>query len=372
VRQDTRAPPAWVPALGAGAPTAHADDGPDRDTRRRSGAATASRLLAVSLSLVLAALARTTPAEAQGQDEPGARALFNDGRQLEKAGHYEEACSKFDAARRLFTSSGLLLNLADCHERLNRTASAWTEFGDAAVAAANAARPKDEAEAKRRQAALEGRLSRLAIRVNDATADQVVKRDGVLLDRAAWDSPIPVDPGTHAIAAEAPGRSPWSTAVEVREPGRTMTIEIPRLSEVVQGEPNPKLSPPRARSDGSRDAPPLDLASANATDPSADSRGRTQRLIGLGIGVAGVLGMGASGVMGLVAKSQFDTASAETGPARHTDSVRARELSDAASVVLAAGAAVTIAGAVVWWTAPKARISVGVIGAGVLLSGSIP
>jgi hypothetical protein len=327
-----------------------------------------SRFPAVWLFFVLAGLARTTPAAAQAQDEAGARALFNDGRQLAKAGRYEQACPKFEAARRLFASSGLLLNLADCHEHLNRTASAWTEFGDAAVAAANAARPKDEAEAKRRQGALEGRLSRLAIRVQDATADQVVKRDGAPIDRAAWDSPIPVDPGTHVIATEARAHLSWSTTVEVKEPSKTVTVDVPRLLEVPQAETN-AAAPARATSGGTEGAPPLALTSADATTALADSRGRTQRVLGLVIGGAGVVGMGVSGAMGLVAKSEFDSANGET-IGKHADSVRAGQLADAATVVLAAGAAIAVVGAVVWLTAPRAAVSVGTNGRVLFVSAS--
>jgi hypothetical protein len=184
-----------------------------------------------ALSFVSASV-QAAPAAAQGQNEAAARALFNDGRQLVKEGRYDEACPKFQAARKLYTSAGLLLNLADCDERANRTASAWAEFADAASAAASAGRQNDEIEAKRRQADLEGRLSRLTIRVTGAARDQVVKRDGAAIDRAAWDSAIPVDPGVHAIVAEAPNRTPWSASVSVTEPGKTVTIEVPELNAI--------------------------------------------------------------------------------------------------------------------------------------------
>ena len=80
--------------------------------------------------------------------------------------------------------------------------------------------------------------------------------------------------------------------------------------------------------------------------------------------------MGAAGVLGLIAKSKFDAANDRTGAPRHADSVHAGQMADAATVVLAVGAAATAAGAVIWLTAPRARVSVGVNVQGVTLSGN--
>jgi hypothetical protein len=80
--------------------------------------------------------------------------------------------------------------------------------------------------------------------------------------------------------------------------------------------------------------------------------------------------MGVSSALVLVAKSQYDTAVGESGAARHNDSVSAHGLADGASIVFVAGAVVAATGAVVWLTAPKAPVSVGTNGHGLLLSGS--
>jgi hypothetical protein len=190
-----------------------------------------------------------------------------------------------------------------------------------------------------------------------SATDEVVRRDGVSVDRAAWESAIPVDPGEHTISAEAPGHASWSTTVSASDPGKTVTVDVPALAEIAP--------PPRSSS-------PTD-ASATAT-PSPDagvaSRAKTQRWVGLVLGGAGIVGMGVSGAMGLVAKSQFNTATGESGPARHTDSVGAGGLADAATVVLVTGAVLTAAGVVVWLTAPKAPVAVGTNGSAVFLAGS--
>ena len=318
---------------------------------------------ALALSVALGAVAQTRPSAGQSQDEAAARTLFLDGRRLAKEARYEEACKKFEAAKRLYTSSGLLLNLADCHERLHRTASAWAEFGDAAFAAAAAGRVGDEAEAKRRQAALEGSLSRLALHVDAPLPAEIVTRDGVPVDRAAWDSPIPLDPGDHLIAAEAAGRLPWSASVAVTEAGKIVTVEVPPLREAL-----PTAEGATSPGTVAAEAPTSALV---GTDESVRApRGKTQRLVGILVAAAGVGGMGAAGILGLVARSQYDSAAAESGPARVPDSMSSGHLADVASVVLGVGAAATIAGAVVWLTAPKAPVSVGTNGTSVCVAGS--
>jgi hypothetical protein len=323
------------------------------------------RFRALGALIACAALLRAVPARAQ--DEAAARALFDEGRQLAKAGRYPEACSKFESARKLFTSSGLLLNLADCHERTNRTATAWAEFGDAAYAAATAGRARDEAEAKRRQAALQDKLSLVAIRVDGATVDEAIRRDGTPVDRSAWGAGIPVDPGTHVITAEAPGRQSWTKSIEVKDPGRTVTVLVPAL-EAVPSSPAPG---PAVAAEPLAAAGPSAAPAEASPEPTVDRprTGSSQRVVGWIVGGVGVAAMGASGILGLVANSQFHAAEGETGPSRVTDSVHAGQLADVATVVLVAGGVVTGAGLVIWLTAPKSRVAIGTSGPSLVMSG---
>ncbi len=323
------------------------------------------RLLGVCLAAsALAVLAAPDPARAQSQDEAAARALFNDGRRLVKAGDYEQACGKFEAARKLVATAGVLLNLADCHEKIHRTASAWAEFGDAADAAARAGRPGDEEEAKKRQAALQDKLSLLSIRADGATDDEVVRRDGTVIDRSALGTAIPVDPGKHTVTAEAPGRRPWTTTFEVSEPGKTRTVTVPRLDESA-----PVAKAPAATEGAAARAPDAALESVPApTVPDRSSTGSGQRIAGWTVGGVGVATMAAGGVMALVARSEYTNAVNE-GVGRHDDSVKAVQLADAATVVLAVGGAATVTGIVVLLTAPKAPVSVGTTGTSVVVSG---
>ena len=282
-------------------------------------------------AMACAALLAST-AFAQAENEAAARALFTQGRALVDAGRYAEACPKFEAASRLYTGAGLLLNLADCYEHTGRTASAWTTFGAAASAAERVNHETDLAEAQRRQAALEPRLSKLVIRVTTDAPGLVVTRDGTTVDRAAWGTPLPIDPGAHTISAEATDRHAWSSSVSVTDPG-TITVEVPELG-------------------------PLTVPAVVTTPPVIEpiqhrSYWTGQRVFGFVMTAVGLVAMGASGVLAWQAKSLYDTATSEFGNAQYQDSVTAVTLGDAATVTLAAGAGVALVGLIVWLAAPR-------------------
>jgi hypothetical protein len=320
---------------------------------------------ALSAAIACAAFAFAAPVRAQSQDEAAARTLFNQGRQLVKTGHYEEACGKFEAARALFRSPGVLLNLADCHERIGKTASAWTEFGDAADSAASAGRTRDADEARKRQTALEPALCMLEVRVDAAAADEVVKRGVAPLDHSAWNVPIPVDPGPQTITAEAPGRRPWSTSVDVSENGKTVTVRVPALDEVVVAQARPaEVAAP------SGNAAPLPEA------PVADDKanpGHGQRTVAWVVGGAGLAAMAAAGVVSILARSQFDTAEnerASNGPQAAADSHQAGNVADIATALVIGGGALTATGLVLWLSAPRAHVAVGLNGPAVVVAGT--
>jgi hypothetical protein len=184
--------------------------------------------LAVATALLVSFAAQ--PARAQAEDQAAARSLLTEARKLMKDGAYDKACPKLEAASKLYPGSGVLLNLGDCFEHAGRLASAWSVFGEAgARARTSLGHPEDEVEAKRRQSALERRLQRMTIHVVKDDPTLVVKRDGTVVDRGAWDAPLPVDPGAHTVTAEASGRAPWTTSVTTTQPGQTITIEVPEL-----------------------------------------------------------------------------------------------------------------------------------------------
>ena len=284
--------------------------------------------------LLAAALGAVAPRARAAEDQAAARALFDDARKLMADGKHAEACPKLEAAQKLFNSTGILLNMADCYEKTGRIASAWTRFGEAAAVAARANRSEDAEEARKRQAALAPRLSRLQLDVRAPKKGMTITRDGVALAEAAWSTAIPVDPGEHELRAEAPGYEAWTGKVVVDEPGATKTFEIPELQAAPEGA--------EAGGEGT--------AGGGVTVDGASS---SQGTIGLIVGAAGVVGMGVGGFLGLGAKSTYDDASKATGEDRKTRSEDAVSQANLATIVFGVGGALAATGVVLWLTAPS-------------------
>jgi hypothetical protein len=310
---------------------------------------------------VLVLLLQGPAAFAQTENEALARGLFNEGRRLMNAGQYDEACPKLEAARRLYPGSGVLLNLGLCYERSNRAASAWTVYGEAVFSAQHAGRQDDEAEAKRRQAAIESRVPHLTIAVSSPARDLVVHLDGRSIDPVAWGSTLVVDAGPHQVAAEAPGRVPWASIVVVSDPTMTTKVQVPELV-TKPAEARSASVAPGAVSTASGPSPAPQPAAMATTEPPSSSLGSMQQTwsyVTMGVGVAAI---GAGAVIGLVAKGQDNSASKETGAARFNDSTSAVHLGDAGSIVAGVGGVIAAAGLTLWLTAPKSTVTAQVEG----------
>jgi tetratricopeptide (TPR) repeat protein len=300
-----------------------------------------------ALSLVASAAALSTllaspVARAQAQDQAAARALFEDGRRLLKNGKYEEACRTLEAARKLYESPGILLNLGDCYEKLGRSASAWTEFGEAAAVAARARRIDQVSEAKRRQAAIEPKLTRLTIRAPGDATGVAITRDQTDIASAAWGEAIPVDPGTHEIHAEAPGHEPWTTTIVVSTAGQTVTVEVPMLTA------SPTPPPPVPAHEAVEPVGPTPEALSLETPPA---RPRSHMVDWALVGGGAAIGV-AGGVLWDLGASHARTASnADTGTepkyqAAHNDYTAARTLFYIGIGGVAVGAATATVGAI--------------------------
>jgi hypothetical protein len=330
--------------------------------------------------LALALLSR--PASAQPEDRQAARPLFDEGRALMAQGRYAEACPKLEQAVKLFAGSGLLLNLGDCYEHAGRTASAWARFADAAAAAVRAKNTDAEAEANRRKALIEPKLTRVVLQVSAEAPGQTLTLDGHEISRAQWGAPIPVDPGAHEIRAEARGFQPWSASQSLDTPSSTATVAIPALSPLAAQTPapTPAASP----------APPQPVAPAPTPapappEPPPSSPMGTPRVLGLvagGVGVAGIAVGSVFGLMSISQKNQQQSACGSTPSCTGTD--HAQAVSDHASAVtdglvstvgIVAGGALLVGGAVLFFAVPgpgdvQVTPSVGAGGGGLSLSGS--
>ena len=194
----------------------------------------ADRVRALTLLTATGLLVQVHTSHAQSAE---AEVLFRDGRKLIKAGQVAPGCDKLAASERLEPSIGTLLNLGDCREKLGKYASSWAAFRKAEAMAKRAGNEqKRMLEARNRANKLEPQLANLVIQVDLQLDGLIVKRDGLALEPAAWNTAVPVDPGSYAIIVEAPGHKPWRTEVTVLHKSRRIVV-VPTLERVVVAAP---------------------------------------------------------------------------------------------------------------------------------------
>jgi hypothetical protein len=228
-------------------------------------------------------------AEPSAADKSLATQLFKEGRALVDQGETTKGCRKLEESQRLDPGGGTLLNVALCHEKEGRTATAWAEFTEALGLAKRDDRAQRVELAEAHITALEPLLSRLIIEVPPASdlPDLEIRRDGGLLRRAAWGTGMPVDPGEHQIEASSLGKTPWKQTVVVGSKSDVKTVSVPRL-ENAPSRPAPLAFGHRVES------------------PASEARtGQTPAgWVALGLGAAGV---GVATYFGLQAMSEQST-----------------------------------------------------------------
>jgi hypothetical protein len=291
--------------------------------------------LVSSLGALALGLACVRVVHAQdGMTKATAEALFADGKRLMTTGEYASACPKFAASQKLDPAVGTALNLADCYEKLGRTASAWAEFRGAASAAHLVGSKDREQLAVDRAKSLEGRLSYLTITTAAPLAlGAQVTRDGAVIESAVIGTPIPIDPGKHDIEVVASGKRKWSVEVDVGVAASRVTVSVPDLGESGASPPAPSASP---------------------------KYGGAQRGVGIGVGMLGVVGVAAGTVLGLKASSDWTAAKSHCRSyPQGCDNVAvtlaqdARSAGNTATVAFVVGAAGLAGGAIIFFTAPK-------------------
>jgi hypothetical protein len=191
-------------------------------------------------------------------------------------------------------------------------------------------------EAGKRAKQVEPLLSRLVLDVapENRSAGVEIRRDGRVIDPAAWSSAIPIDPGTHAIEASAAGRLPWQATITVEAKPGTQTVAVPALAAA-----------PVARDMGA-EAPPF---------------WGPQRIAGAAVGGAGIVGLMVGAVLGVKTLGKTSDAKAHcsatmpfcdpTGLQLQRDAAATAKGADVGLIV---GGAAVVGGVVLLFTAPAA------------------
>ncbi|MDB5214686.1 MAG: hypothetical protein JWO86_2613 [Myxococcaceae bacterium] len=209
-----------------------------------------------------------------------AEALFVEGKALMQAHEYARACEKLKASHDLDrTATGTLLNLALCHELVDKPATAWAEFRQ--VAAESAGRRDDRVKlAREHEAKLFPLLSRIRITVPPAThvTGLALRLDDEQqpIAEASWGVELPIDPGKHHLEASAPGKLPRAVDFVVGAVSEHQTVAVE----------------------------PLDDAPVDAADPRERDRlaaARSRRVIGFALGGVGLVAAGVGVAFGVAA-----------------------------------------------------------------------
>jgi len=161
-----------------------------------------------------------------------AQALFDDAKRLVKQGDAAAACPKFEESERLEPGIGTKLNLADCYERVGRTASAWVLYLEVEDDTKHNGQTDRKKLAHERAAALLPQLSHLTIDVPPATrvTGLTIVRDGMVVGSPQWGLAVPVDPGPHVVVASAEGKQAFQATITVAPSGGAQTVTVPPLA----------------------------------------------------------------------------------------------------------------------------------------------
>jgi hypothetical protein len=305
--------------------------------------------------VVFALLSPRVMAQPTAADKAAAEALFEEGRALLDK-QPEQACAKFEASQELDAGLGTLLYLADCYERVGKTASAWATYLEAAAIAKERGQADRMKVARTRAAALEPKLSKLTVTTSEAhrIAGFELRDNGRSVPQASWNVALPVDPGSHLIEAMAPGRKPWSTTIDVPAGGASQRLDVPELAALPEERPATQETP--VERETPMRAPPVEA-------DAAPTSGSGQRTVGLILGGVGVVGIGVGSFFGLNAISKNDDSLDEctTKSLCNETGVNLRnEAKDAATIstiAFVAGGALLTTGIVLYLTAPSGQES---------------
>lgn len=307
-----------------------------------------SAVLGAALLLLSATPSRAEPTPAE--KKAAAQTLFDDARKLTADGKFAEACPKFVESVALDATMGTKFYLADCFEHIGKIASAWAYYVEVTDAARAVGMKDREAYAREHAEALLPKLSRLTIQVSAearGAAGLSVTRDGLVINQAIWGTAVPVDPGDHVVSASAEGKAPWTERVEVKDPGQTVTIEVPALRD----QPKDKSSPP---------PPPPPPPPIKVVPPPRS--GSTQRIAGVVVGVLGLGGIALGAGFGVRAIGKNSDSNEgghcdaqsfcdSTGLTLRKESITAATIS---TVGFVAGGALLAGGVALLLTAPRA------------------
>lgn len=295
---------------------------------------------------ILAILTLSPVAHADNAD-----ALFKKGKKLLDQKKYAEACDAFEKSDKADASIGTKLNIAKCYEDWGKVATAlkWYRLAEGA-----ARKAKDERtdKIKEHMDEVDAEVPRLTLRAGKDYDPTVV----VMLDGAPTklDVALEVDPGAHVVEYPTEGGEKKKKVVPVERGGESeVKLDLPKRKP---GQVIPKVDPETG--DPKEPAKPPVIV---------DDPGKTKRMIGYGLGGAGLVAIGVSSYLTLTARGDYRDALAShcmgsttmCDPQGLTETRDARSRANIATIVFSAGLLAVAGGVFLYVTAPKATTRTG-------------
>lgn len=235
-------------------------------------------------------------------DPATAEALFREGRRLLDEGRYDEACPKLAESQAQDPASGTLINLALCYEKQGRLATAWAHYRFAAELARKDGRKDRVTTAEAKTVELESRVPRLIVHTVEPRPGMEAHWAGVRIGAAAFDTPIPVDPGSYVVTVSAPGFVDYVQSISI-EQEESRTLEIPALAA---------LPPPPTSAAPAAPAAPIVVVPPTrphfATPVAAEKTQKSSPVPGLVVGGIGLVALGVGTYFGLSSLDAYDEA----------------------------------------------------------------
>jgi hypothetical protein len=253
--------------------------------------ARAACVASIGAAILMSAVAH---AETSAADKALAEKLFRDGRAAMQKKAYAKACPMLAESHRLAPALGTLLNLAVCHEQEGKTATAWVEFTSAATIASKKGDTDRAMLARDKATALESILAMIILDVPQPQQDMEVQLDGRTIGEAAWNRPLPADPGDHTLAVSAPGWFPETIDVRVSPGPSTQHVNVSLHKRSAPPAPAPSASA----------APAVPVIMPVMTVNPGDSSRGALRAVGWAAGAVGIVGIGVGSYLGLRAFSR--------------------------------------------------------------------
>jgi tetratricopeptide (TPR) repeat protein len=283
---------------------------------RRVGAAPAPTVLVLAVAVALASLAAlAAPARAQTPPGPITGEAADDYRKGATAydlGEYQPALEAFKDAYRLVQDPVLLFNIAQCHRKLGQVAEALSFYRSYLRRAPQA---EHRAEVLR----------------------HIEEMERLAAQKPAAASPAVPPPGDRSADGEG-GGAPLA-------PSGSSMAAAP--------------APPPAASATSPFAASAPVSIGVTAAPEASAVGHRRRTLAVVAGGVGLAGLAVGSVLALSARSSYDSAAARCPDhvcASLADKMQgddARRLGNIATAFSVGGAAVAVAGVILWLTAPE-------------------